>query len=182
MPENRRVAENLVSYLADPDNFVLPQPVEVDNAAEQILRLYEESGREGATFSLYFGNMSRKPLYSVSVWPDRGTQPSDNQMSVSVIQDFIEANSDVLKELKDPRCGIGLWYNADDNAVYLDIVALLPSRLEAVALAMQYDQIAIFDLKTLTDIETGGTGNGPLVMPPATERMPGMRFQEDEEL
>ena len=182
MPNNRRVAEDIISYFADPENFVLPQLADVDNAAQQILALYEESGREGATFSLYFGNMSGKPLYSVSVWPERGTQPSDNEISVSIIQDFIESNSDVLKDLNDPRCGIGLWYNADDDAVYLDVVALLPSRLEAVALAMQYDQIAVFDLDALTDIETGGTGNGPLVMPSATERLPGMRSQEDEEL
>jgi hypothetical protein len=182
MPDNRRVAEDIISCLVYPERFTLPQPVDVDNAAQQILALYEESGREGATFSLYFGNMSGQPLYSVSVWPERGTQPSDNEMSVSVIQDFIEANSDVLNELNDPRCGIGLWYNADDNAVYLDIVALLPSRLEAVALAMQYDQIAIFDLNALTDIETGGTGNGPSVMPPATKRLPRIRSQKDEEL
>ena len=181
MPDNRRVAEDINSYLADPKNFLLPQPADVDNAAQQILALYEESGREGATFSLYFGNMSGKPLYSVSVWPERGTQPLDNEMSVSVVQDFIEANSDVLKDLNDPRCGIGLWYNVDDDVVYLDIVALLPSRLDAVALAMRYDQIAVFDLEALTEIGTGGTGNGPSVMPSATERLPGMRSQEDEE-
>ena len=63
MPDNRRVAKDIISCLAHPESFVLPQPVDVDNAAERILALYEESGREGATFSLYFGDMSGKSLY-----------------------------------------------------------------------------------------------------------------------
>jgi len=182
MPDERRVAKDITSYLDDPDNLVLPQPVSADDAAEQILGLYEKSERDGATFSLHFGNMQNQPLYSVSVWPERGTQPSDNEISVRLIQDFIEANSDVLKELNDPRCGIGLWCDASENVVYLDIVALLPDRMDAVRLAELYDQIAIFDLVALTDVETGGTGNSPADMPPVTKRLPSVNLKADEEL
>lgn len=67
---------------------------------------------------------------------------------------------------------MGLWYNADDEVTYLDIVAVLPERQMATALAKQYDQIAIFDLYGLAEIETGGFGNTPAEMPPAEERLP----------
>ncbi len=181
MPDERPLAEDLVSFLADPNGLRLKEPLEAEKAAKQILALYERSGREGATFNLRFGDMSGRPLYSVSLWPERGTQPSDNEISVRLIQDFIEANSDVLKDLNDPRCGIGLWYDASENVVYLDIVALLPDRLEAIRLAELYDQIAIFDLTALTDVETGGTGNSPADMPPVTKRLPSVNSKADEE-
>ena len=55
---------------------------------------------------------------------------------------------------------------------YCDIAVLLPSEQEAVALAVSYDQIAIFDLYTLTEIETGGTGNTLPNLPTDTQRLP----------
>lgn len=179
MPDERRAAEDLISFLADPDGYILRDPVEAEEAASQTLALYAESGREGATLSLRFGDMSRQPLYSVSVWPERGRTSPGDTVSVRILQLFIEANLDLLD---DPRCGVGLWYNADAGVTYRDIVAILPDRQEAIALALRYDQIAIYDLHNLTEIETGGTGNTPADMPPATERLPKMNPEKEEQL
>ena len=150
-----------------------------EGAARQVFALYEGSGREGVTFSLHFGDMRDQPLYAVSVYLERGRRSVGDAVSVRILQLFIAENLDLLA---DPRCAVGLWYNVDEDVTYRDIVATLPSRQEAIALALQYDQIAIFDLISLTEIETGGAGNTPAEMPPATERLPKIGPQGEEQL
>ena len=151
----------------------------MEEAASRIVALYEQSGRIGATFSLRFGDMRGQSLFSVSLWPERGRRVKGDAVKLRVLEAFIMGNLDTLD---NPRGSIGLWYNADDNLTYLDVVATLPSRHEAVALAFQYDQIAIFSLEALDEIETGGTGNTPAELPPAAERLPKVDLQEEGEL
>ena len=158
--------------------IVLVPLLELDEAAAKLLEIYEASGRAGATFSLRFGDMNGKSLYSVSVWPDRARKFNGDAVSDRVVQAFISEN---LQLLGDPRGCVGLWYNDDENITYLDVVATLPDFQEAKALALQYDQIAIFDLQNLTEIETGGTGNTPENMPPVAERLSKIIPQDKEE-
>ncbi len=178
MLDDRPAAENLVSYLTDPVGLALPELSGAEEAASRTAALHEQSGRTGATFSLRFGDMSGQPLFSVSLWPERGRRVKGDTVKLRVLEVFIRGNLDLLN---DPRGSIGLWYNADENLTYLDIVATLPNRHEAFTLASQYDQIAIFDLQTLTEIETGGTGNTPADMPTDTERLPKMDLTKEEE-
>lgn len=179
MPDGQRTPEDLVSLLSDPGGLATREPLDAPEAAKQILALYEASGREGATFSLRFGDMSHQPLYAVSVYPERARKSAGDTVSVHILELFIMENSDLLD---DPRCSIGLWYNADEDVTYRDIVATLPSRHEATGLALQYDQIAIFDLLSLIEIETGGSGNTPADIPPVTERLPKSSAQKEEQL
>lgn len=179
MPDERHTAEDLASFLADPDGYILRNPVEAGKAADEIVALYEKSGREGATFSLRFGDMSGQPLYSVSVYPERELKLPGNIVEIDILQLFIRVNLDLLSDPNDPRCGVGLWYNADANVTYCDVVAILPNRQEAIDLAARYDQIAIFDLHTLTEIGTGGVGNTPADMPPESQRLPKINSEEE---
>ncbi len=170
-------AADLADYLSD-ETTALPARLEPEEAASRTLALYEGSGREGATFSLHFGDMRDQPLYAVSLYPERGRKSAGDAINVRILQVFIAENSDLLD---DPRCSVGLWYNVDEDVTYRDIVATLPNRQEAAALALQYDQIAIFDLRTLTEIETGGAGNTPAEMPPVAERLPKRGRHEEEQ-
>lgn len=179
MPNERPVAKNLIAFLTDPDGLRLKEPLEAEEAARRILALYEESGREGATLNLRFGNMSDQPLYSVSVYPERELKLPGSIVESDILQLFIKVNLDLLGDPNDPRCGVGLWYNADADVTYCDIVAVLPNRQEAIDLAAQYDQLAIFDLHTLTEIETGGAGNTPADMPPVSQRLPKINSEEE---
>ncbi len=142
-----------------------------------MLALYEESGREGATFSLRFGDLRGQPLYAVSLYPERTRRSTGNAVSNHILQLFIADNLDLLT---NPRCSVGLWYNADEDVTYRDVVAALPDRQEAIMLALQYDQIAIFDLLNLNEIETGGTGDIPADSPPAAHRLPQINQQEEQ--
>lgn len=177
MLNDRPLAEDLVSYLTDPVGLALPELSSVEEAASRTAALYEQSGRTGATFSLCFGDMSGQSLFSVSLWPERERRVKGDTVKLRVLEVFIMENLDLLN---DPRGSIGLWYNADRNLTCLDIVATLPSQQEAEVLASQYDQIAIFDLEDLAEIETGGTGNTPADLPPAAERLPKVDLQEEE--
>ena len=174
MPDDRPVAESLSSYLANSAGLALPELAEAEEAANQITTLYEESGRTGATFSLRFGDTNGQPLYSVSLWPDRGLKLSSEVLELDTFLLFVQINMDLLN---DARCGVGLWSNG--QVTFCDIVALLPTEQEATALAVSYDQIAIFDLYTLTEIETGGSGNTPLNMPIDTQRLPEINPKEE---
>ena len=127
----------MASFLADPGGFTLPELMEVTEATDELLALYESSGSKGATYSLRFGDMAGQPYYSVSVWPER--EIISRKVSVTYsgsVHAFIQDN---LALFADPRCCVGLWYNADDKVTYLDIVAVLPERQVAVALAKQYN-------------------------------------------
>lgn len=168
-----RTAVDLAGYLGDM-TLGLPPLLKPEEAASQALAVYENSGRTGATFSLYFGDMIGQPLYSVSLWPEFGETPSSSLVSFQ-LQPFIEQRLDLLR---DPRCGVGLWYNADDDTIFVDVVAVLPDRKEAEDLAFRYDQIAIFDLLNLDEIATGGSGGIPVDIPLAANRLPQINQQE----
>lgn len=177
MPDERRVAEDLASFLADPDGLRLPEPLDVADAAQKALALHETGRRKGATFSPRFGDMRGQALYAVSIYPERSRKSIGSTVSPRILGLFIEDNEDLLR---DPRCSVGLWYNADEDVTYRDITVTLPSREEAIELASKYDQIAIFDLSALTEIETGGGGDAPDDMPPAVKRLPSIAFQESQ--
>ena len=120
MLDDRPVAEDLVSYLTDPVGLALPELSSVEEAASRTAALYEQSGRTGATFSLRFGDMRGQSLYSVSLWPEHGRRVTGDTVKLRVLQVFIMENADLLG---DPRGNIGLWYNTDENVIYLDVVA-----------------------------------------------------------
>jgi hypothetical protein len=52
------------------------------------------------------------------------------------------------------------------------VSATLPDREQAITLGRQYNQLAIYDLLHDEEIETGGTGEPRLDLPPETARLP----------
>jgi hypothetical protein len=72
-----------------------------------------------------------------------------------IIEKFIRDHEDLARNIK---VGIGTWYNTDDGHTYLDFVALIEDRDQAIGLGKKYNQIGIFGLKDFEYIETGGTG------------------------
>lgn len=105
MPDEPRIAENLASFLTAPDEFILPELMEVAEAAGKLLALYESSGGEGATYSLRFGDMTGQPYYSVSLWPERGATSRRVSVAYSAsVRSFIQDNLALLADKM--LCGI----------------------------------------------------------------------------
>ena len=53
---------------------------------------------------------------------------------------------------------LGLWHNTDDGQVYLDVSENIKDEGEAISRGRERDQISIWDVANLKEIETGGTG------------------------
>lgn len=53
---------------------------------------------------------------------------------------------------------LGLWHNTQDNQVYLDVSENIEDEGEAISRGRERDQISIWDVANLKEIETGGTG------------------------
>ena len=94
--------------------------------------------------------------YSVSRYPERTKLIKGKKITEKDINDFIEANKDILS--KNPNAVVGTWYNKKDNTTYLDVSEVQKNKEKAIEVAKKYNQISIFDLKTFKEIETGGTG------------------------
>ncbi len=158
---------------ADPVGFLsgsgrtLPPRIEVDEATRHVLVLHAANG--GSTFNLYFGDLGGKPLYAVSLYPDRSVVVAGASVELGVLRRFVLDNLDLLQ---DPRVSIGTWFDSENSNTYLDISATIPDRGQAVELGKRFNQIAIFDLATFAEIATGGTGETIPNLPAPSERLP----------
>jgi hypothetical protein len=91
--------------------------------------------------------------YAVAAHPERGEIHAEEGFSAEDLRAFRDRNADLLT---NPRLHIGAW--TDEGKIYLDIVEVEPNRRVARKLGRERNQIAIYDLKTGTEIRTGGTG------------------------
>jgi len=139
MANEPRVADSLADYLTDPHS-ALPEPVDARQAAERAVMLYERSGYIGATFNLYFGDLSGQPYHAVALYSDLVPEPEPGRdVDVRIVQALIVQNQELLR---DPRNNIGLWYDDAHDLLYLDISAVMPDRDEARRLGELYNEKA----------------------------------------
>jgi hypothetical protein len=113
---------------------------------------------KGSTVSLIHGNLADKKLFSVSIYPGRtvelSTMPTWEQLF-----EFALANVELLLR---PKHALGTLFD-DWNQVHVcDVVLLVPDRDEALALALRYGQVAIFDLGSRREIPISRPSEIPL--------------------
>lgn len=97
--------------------------------------------------------------YSVGEHPDSSLDRHIDLLTAEDIDGWLSANRSILAK---PGNHIGAWHDTDTGQVWLDIVHVYPNtsagRLKAIASGRKHNQIAIFHLDSLTEIDTGGTG------------------------
>ncbi len=162
------MANDLKRYLSDAA-LMLPSQRSAVEAAQEILGLHESSA--GSTFNLYFGNQAGQRLYSVSIYPERSLIVPGRQVTVEILQAFIEANGDLLL---DPRCCVGTWYDPDADETYVDVSVTLSKKRDVVTLGKRYNQVGVFDLLRMKYIPTGGSGQMADDAQPERERLPAL--------
>lgn len=135
------------------------QPIEqkAPPLVPSILEAHEANG--GSTFNPTKSNLAGTDNYAVAMYPQRG-EVINGKLTPEAMQKFIDKNADLLK---DPNNSIGTWTN--EGKQYLDIVHTIPDRAEAIRLGRENNQKAIFDLKNMQEIPTGGTGEIPVSAP-----------------
>lgn len=109
----------------------------------------------GSTFSMAFGNVSEADVWSVGVYPERAVAIPGEVLPEKELLAFIEENKSILK---DPRLGIGTWYDKAKNETVLDVVALVADDAHAAALGRNYNQQGIFHLGRKEYVSTEGDG------------------------
>ena len=60
--------------------------------------------------------------------------------------------------LSDPRAHIGGWTDKESGRTYLDVSHNISGRSAAVSAGKRHNQIAIWDVKRMREIRTGGSG------------------------
>jgi len=133
--------------LRNPVNASKKQADISGQTVRDILEVIESSG--GITYNMQQGNLAGTPNYSVSVYPGR-EKIVDGVADFDDIENYIEANEDLLSQSSN---SFGVWSNK--GQVYYDVVVTIPDREEALKLARENNQLAIWDLKNMIEIPTG---------------------------
>jgi 2'-5' RNA ligase len=109
-----------------------------------ILKLIEQNG--GATYNLSNNkNLVGTDAYAVAIYPDR--EQIVNLVDYNNLEGYLVENEDLLS---NPNNSFGAWVSG--GKTYLDVVATVKDKREAMYLGYQHNQLAIFDLKNLVEI------------------------------
>lgn len=102
-----------------------------------------------------------KSGYMCATYTDRSTwlkgdDVKDPEKRTAAIKDFMEKNKDVLA---DPDNYLGTWFDSSTGNISLDISRNFANKAEAIKFASEHNEKAIWDVKNMSEIPTGGTGN-----------------------
>jgi hypothetical protein len=116
-----------------------------------ILKLIQQTG--GATYNLSKGNLAGQPYFAVAIYPDR-EEILEGMAGHDDLQHYLDTNQDLLNNSQN---SFGAW--TSDGKTYLDIVATVPTKEQALELGYKHRQLAIFDLKEMKEIPLQRTAN-----------------------
>lgn len=168
--ENNAVAEpvqeDIMVYLSAKDG-AMPEMMDVSAVVDGALASHEQW--DGSTMHFRWGDLSGTPLYVVSLFPDLGIIKSGKEITEEELTAFIKNNYELFK---DPRVCLGTWFNGQDGNTYIDINVVLADLDRALELGKEYNQIAVFNLETFEETNTGGDGKPLENLPAPIDRLP----------
>ncbi|MCA1782237.1 MAG: hypothetical protein ABR616_13675 [Dermatophilaceae bacterium] len=113
----------------------------------------EITKNEGFTYQP-ISNNSPTSGFAVSPYPERELVVQASELSRQTINDYLDKNAPFVAE--DPDRHIGGWFNKKTNRVYLDVVVVKETQEEALAAAVEFNQLAYFNLSTGEEVSTNG--------------------------
>lgn len=139
----------------------------VTRAASRISAITKAKG--GISFNIAQNkNLGDQPVYAVSIYPERGQQLEQNEVTPDAVKKFIAANADLLA---DKNNSVGTWFDPESKKVYLDVSYTTPDKTLAVFAGKKYNQKTIWDMKKSEAIDTGGSGERVGAPGPAETRL-----------
>ena len=108
----------------------------------------------GSTHDLTTGmNRAGVQGFAVSTYQAREQKVAGNPTPEQLTA-YVQANYDALSQ---PGAVLGTWFNPDDGHSYLNVSTVVDSKEQALLLAAQHNQLAVFDLATFSTIPTADT-------------------------
>lgn len=131
--------------------FQAPRAAEIRKAASVAAGLHSEF--DGSSYNVVTGqNLAGTKNYAVSSYKSRELIIPGKDVSAETFEKFIKANEDLLG---DPRNILGSWFSEEDGNTYIDVSSVSTSLQDAMRIAINSDQAAIFDLRSFTTIPVG---------------------------
>lgn len=131
--------------------FQAPRAAEIRKAAGVAADLHSKF--DGSSYNVVTGqNLAGTKNYSVSPYKSRELIIPGKDVPAATFEKFIKANEDLLG---DPRNILGSWFNEEDGNTYVDVSTVSTSLQDAMRIAANSDQVAIFDLRSFTTIPVG---------------------------
>lgn len=142
--------QRVLDALAAPQEFLSKAALDGLKAnATDILTRHVANG--GSTTEVATGkDLAGTKNYAVSAHKDRELV-IQGALTEAALSKYIADNADLLSQ---PGKTLGTWLNPDDGNTYLDVSQVTPDRAEAMRVARENNQIAIFDLSSFETIPT----------------------------
>lgn len=147
-----------------------PEKTQEYNSSRQF-ETHKENG--GSTFSLDGRDLMGQPKASVSIFPERSKIVEGREITPEDLSGYLEENKDVLEGNEDVLA-VGTWFDEESGNTYIDISAVLDKDI-AVKLGKEYNQKAVFDLESVNEIDTGGSGEVEAGLKPEVDRIADIR-------
>lgn len=126
-------------------------------AVNDILHLIQTTG--GATYDILNSrSLAGTSGYAVAIYPTH--EQITNQVDFEVLEKYIVDNEDLLLNSKN---ALGAWVS--NGKTYLDIINIIQDKEEAMIVARQYKQLAIFDLARMQELSVSNFINSNLKCP-----------------
>ena len=149
-----------------------PEVTQQYSAAAQLENHNADQEAKGSTFTLDGINQAGQEKTSVSIFPER-SKIVEGDISAEDLEAFVKDNNDLFEGNEDV-ISVGTWFDANDNKTYIDVAATVDKEV-GIELGKQYNQKAVWDLKNMEEIDTGGTGTAEGDLKPEAERVADIR-------
>ena len=139
--------------------ITIDKPIITTNTTSEVDRVksVDIETEDGATFNIdgtkYEGGGLVVPIVSENTTVE--------EITPEMISDFVEKHSSKIGDQNTVKVGIYKFPNSNKVSIDLNIVAPESSRQQAIEFAKSADQESLFDLSTLENVKTGGTGANP---------------------
>lgn len=128
-------------------------------SSSNIAKILDSANKNGGMTIDIHGNTKRE---GIAFAPHKDSEAiiSTDKLGAVELKKFIVKNID---KLRHPDANLGGWKNPEDGKWYLDISHVGKYSKDTIKKAQQAEQLAVFDLKTFTEIKTGDIKDGKYI-------------------
>lgn len=121
-------------------------------------RIYKQTKKDGGASIDISTGMKAFNGYMVAKYPDKSKWIDAKISEKKQVEEFKKYLTNNLKELSEKNLYFGTWYDKETNKISIDISEQIGNAKKAKEIGEERNEKAIWDVKNVTEISTGGTG------------------------